>query len=319
MNSSKSTINNIILNNTTIVTYSCIAKTPGSFAIFLAFIACPVYILMLKILIHELRLSLPRHKILLSLNISDSIQIAGMGLLSMLGFISQANSNSTGCQVIRKLMEFVGIATVVSASGSVLLLAYERYVACVHCLRLYDIVTDNLVHRALYCIWAVAFISGFLDKELYEANHTAVALVFSKSTCIRYATVVLLSALVLTCVQVRLYLLSYKKINAVPAENSFGREAEENDTRKAQMKVAIVASAVVGLYMVCMCPAAFYMVFGGFEIQDDTSVIRFICIILSQVNTVVNPFVYGFGMVDTRKKIMADLKKLKDAIVNMVC
>ncbi len=195
--------NNTNLSHTTVVIFNCVRNATGLSSIFLALISCPVYILMFKILIYHFDLRLPRHKILLSLNISDSIQIAGMAILHILGFISQAKSSSAGCQVIRKVMEFLGIATVVSSTGSVLLLSFERYIACVHCLRLYDIVTDNLVHKALYCIWAVAFLCGLADKERYQPNYTVVALVLTRSISIIYTIVFLSSTVVLAFVQGR--------------------------------------------------------------------------------------------------------------------
>ncbi len=303
--------------NETVVIHNCIRNIPGLVAIFLAMIACPVYVLMFKILVYHFDLMVPRHKILLNLNISDSIQIAGMAILSLLGFIFQAKSRSAGCQVIRKVMEFLGIATVVSSTGSILLLSFERYIACVHCLRLYDIVTDNLVHRAIYCIWGVAFICGLADKERYQPNYTVVALVLTKSISIIYTIVVLSSTVLLAFVQFRLYRLSHMKNKVLPGD-SFGRAAEENDTRRTQMKAAIVASAVVLMYVICMCPLAFYSISVGFDPKNDESAFRLICLILEQVNTVIDPFVYGYGMADTRKQMIKELNKIKNTFLIMV-
>ncbi len=310
--------NNLTFSNTNDVTHSCMGKPAGVFAIFLALMVCPVYILMLKILIHDFNLGHPRYRILLSLNISDSIQIAGGAFLSILSYSFLPRSDSVGCQVIRKLFEFLGISTVVMSSGSILLLTFERYVACVHSLRFYDIVTDDRVSRALYCIWVVAILCGLIDKERYEPNYTAMPLVFTKAICVIYTIVVFGSSIILTCVQIRLYLLSRKKMKVLPF-NNFGRAAEENDRRKAEMKVAIVASAVVGLYMICMCPLAFYIISAGFDdTNNDVSAFRVISIMLLAVNTVADPFVYGFGMSDTRQKIMTELRKIKLAIVDMI-
>ncbi len=305
-----------ITSNATNLEYKCTRKTTTLFSFGVAVLASPVYILMLKILICGLKLNLPRHKILLSLTISDSIQIVVFSLLQL--SVLQARVTSIGCQIIRKIMEFSGILTIVSSSGSIIFLSIERYVACVHCLRFHEIITDKLVNRLLGCIWTFSFICGFFDKKRYEESLSPAVLRLTETTAIIYTGTVLSSSVVLLVVQVRLYFLSYRKMKVGPGDTAFGQGAEEVDTRKTQIKVAVVASAIVIMYMVCMCPLAFYLLSTSFESRRDPTVSRRASIMLASVNTLMDPFVYGLGMADTREEIKRQLKEIKSILGNLL-
>ncbi len=278
--------------------------------------ASPIYIIMLKILIYRLKLKLPRHKILLSLTISDCIQIVVNAILRF--SVYSATVSSIGCQIIRKILQFTSILTVISSSGSILMLSFERYVACIHCLRLHAIITDKVVDRGLCCIWVISILCGFLEKTRYEVCLGPVVLTHLKTDSIIYTIVVLSSSVLLAAVQIRLYLLSYTKTKIHPSGNVFGRKAEENDLRKNQIKLTIVASAIVLLYVVCMCPLAFYLISIGFESKNPDSMFRILSIMLVVINALMDPFVYGFGMADTRKAIITELQGIKSFFLNLL-
>ncbi len=298
--------------NDTVIAYECARKEPTLFAVVLAVIALPIQIVLSKILIQRFRLRLPRHKILLSLTVSDSIQVIFVAFLQLLGLILQLEASSTGCQVIRKLVELVVISTIVWASGSIVALSIERYVACVHCFRFHEIITDKFVNRYLCCLWAIGLLAGFVDEQRYEPNSTLVALPLTKTFGIIYSVTVLSSSAILAFVQIRLYLISKKKNKTHPGV-IFGRAAEVNDLRKRQLKISIVASAVVVLYVVCMCPLAFYSILYGFDHYTDVgSAFRLASLLVASANTFMDPFVYGLGMGDTRQAMKKELKKIQN-------
>ncbi len=302
--------------NTTHLEVKCARKEATLYSSAIALLASPVYILMLKILIYRFRLRLPRDKILLSLTVSDSIQIVIVAVLQLSVFDDTVDS--IGCQIIRKVGEFTVVLTVVSSSGSILLLSWERYMACVHCLRFYKIVTHEKVNRMLCGVWALAFVCGFLEKGRYEANISSSVMPFPETDTIIYVITVLSTSTVLVVVQVRLYLLSYRKTKDNPSGITFGKKAEENDYRKTQFKIAIVASAIVLLYMICMCPLAIYLISAGFKSRDDNSATKIASIMLILINALMNPFVYGLGMADARKAIKKELKEIKSFFVNLL-
>ncbi len=249
--------------NTTLVEYKCARKQGALYSFVVAVMASPVYIIMLKILIYRFKLTLPRHKILLSLTISDSIQIVIPALLQLTVFNARVDSN--GCQIYRKIVEFTAILTVVSSSGDILLLSWERYVACIHCLRFFKIVTHMKVNAMLFGVWIIAIVCGLLEPGRYKENLTSAIMPFRTTDSIVYIVTVLASSLVLIVVQARLYLLSRSKTKVRPGRNAFGKRAEEHDMRRTQIKLTIVASAIVLLYMACMCPFAFYLIKMGFH------------------------------------------------------
>ncbi len=296
------------------IVHECGRKVPILIRVALAVLLGPIQIFICKILIQRLQLGLPRYKILLSLTISDGLQITFTALTQLLGIIFQLEATSFSCQVSRKILEFISIATVITASGSIVALSIERYVACVHCFRLHEIITDKVINRFLCCLWTVGVIVGFLDNKRYERNTTLVALPLTEANNIIYVITVLSSSVIITYVQIRLYLTSKEKNKVQPGAN-FGRAAEASDLRKRQMKISMVASAVVVLYVVCMCPLAFYMVFNRFKQPEDiSSGLRLFCFFLTSANTVVDPLLYGFGMTDTRKAIKKEFKQLKNYI-----
>eukprot|EP00794_Sanderia_malayensis_P010026 gene10026-11050_t len=220
---------------------------------------------------------------------------------------------SLGCQIVRKIYEYISIVTVVAASGNIIALSFERYVACVHCLRFHVIVTDKLTNRILGCVWIVSLIMGLVDKERYVPNYTEFILPLHTTTNIIYAITVLSSSAILVFVQVRLYILSKKKRRINPHFGLYGRKAEANDMRRHNLKVNIIASAVVVLYVVCMCPLAIYMI-GIILFPRDFTLkprLRLMLCLFSLTNTFFNSFVYGFGLADTRQGIKKEIRAIK--------
>ena len=70
----------------------------------------------------------PRHKFLISLSISDIIQITVTGLFAIISRVFHLRTTSTSCQVLRQVVEFNTGITVVSASTSIIALSVERYI-----------------------------------------------------------------------------------------------------------------------------------------------------------------------------------------------
>eukprot|EP00794_Sanderia_malayensis_P009917 gene9917-10934_t len=303
------------MENTTVITnqHDCIRKEAATFSITMGIIILPVHIVMIKILFWGSRLTLPRHMVLASLTISDFIQLVAIGLITSSGRTFDLKTRLWGCQLHRKLMEIASALTLVTSSGSILALSFERYIACVHCFRVHQIFSEQRVKRLLLAIWISGIIAGFIDYKRYTPNYTLVALPLTTTFSIIYVIFVIPTTVILLILQTRLYLFSMKKMKVEPG-NNFGRQAEAKDLIRKQLKLGICASCVATLYIICMCPLAFYAMNTGFKEVNDASVFRLASILIASINTLVDPFLYGFGMADTRREIRRELKSLKNYI-----
>ena len=298
--------------NNTIIVYPCVLRLPVVSSCVLVFIALPFNLLIFKILISNYRLRLPRHKILLSLTVSDCMQITLVAFTLFVALLSKLNTTDAFCQVLRNFAGFVGTLTLIASSGSIIALSIERYITCVHCLRVYQILSHKRVKIALCGIWLFAVVGALADEKRYKSNSTE-NIPMSRFANVLYGSVIMFSTTCLVYTQINLYLVARRLIRNQPG-CSFGSQAEAHDFRKRQLKASIAASAVVVLYVVCMCPLGIYMFTTAFTGVSVQSSFRIVSIFLAQVNTFVDPFVYGLGMEDTRRTIKRELKKMKSFI-----
>ncbi len=309
-----------MFKNDTITAYQCVQKVTVISSGILALVVLPINFLVFKILVSNFRLALPRHKILLSLTISDSLQISFVALLSFLAQIANLKTTSIACQAIRTTIGVVAIWTVITSSGSILTLSVERYFACIHCFQAHRIISDQRTVRTICGFWLVGIICALADSSHYRANLGAVTICRSKITDVMYTSVVLPSTIILLFIQTRLFLLSRRLMRVIPGtSNAFGSAAEAIDLRKRAWKVSIVASAVVVLYVFCMCPLAFYFIATLFEKSNELTPSRFTAMFLVQFNAFADPFVYGLGMADMRQAMIRELRRDKEFFKNMIC
>ena len=85
---------------------------------------------------------------------------------------------------------------------------------------------------------------------------------------------------------------------------------EVANERKRQNQVAKVESIVVLFYLVCMLPGFCKVIAEHFAKQSPPHCLRILTIYLGMANTILNPFIYGLGMMDTRVAILRELKKM---------
>ncbi len=307
--------NSITITNSTTPKYDCIPRSIGISLIVLALVACPFHLYILKVLIARLRLKLARHKILLSLSIADNLQLLLSAIIFIISIASALQSSSTGCLVIRKIFEFNCIATLVSSSGSIVLLSIERYIACIYALQFHNIVTHKRTVISLLCLWTISITSGVVQIfHVQKPNGNYSTFNVAPSSRMFYIVVVFASSCIISIVQIRLYLLSKSKLKA-DKEISFGSRQEESDLRRRHIKIAVVSSAVTVLYMICMLPLAVY---NSFHFAKDTfdSKLRQVVVSSAILNTLFDPFLYGIGMVDIRRAMKRDWDEFKFFIRN---
>eukprot|EP00794_Sanderia_malayensis_P016598 gene16598-18287_t len=300
--------------NNTLLPFDCSRKKSTAF-IATSLLLFPVHIFMLNILLRSTRLTLPRHNIFASLAVSDFTQTYGILLSILHGQLFEIKATSLSCQFNRKFLEIIGAITVVTSSGSILAMSIERYVACVHCFRVHTIFTETRVKRIIYAIWITGTICGFIDYKRYIPNYSFAAVPLTATFGIIYIIVVVPTSVVVLIIQIQLYRLSMRKTTVHPSYN-FGRQAEARDVRRQQLKLSLSASYVIIMYMACMLPLASYIVSTGFKEINDESMFRTASLLFTSINALIDPFVYGVGMPDTRREMKRELKALKDKIMS---
>ena len=261
----------------------------------------------------RLRLALPRHKILLCLSVSDNLQILGAGLIAFIGLRLQPIVTSQSCQVLRQIIEVIGMQTHTTSSGFIVLLAIERYIACIYSLRFHVIITQSKTNLAVASVWVISILCGLLGLHPNEPNYSPLPISNTLRSQWIYIITTAVPTVVLTIVQARLYRLSSTKLKVVP-HNMFGSQKEKVDLARRHLKLGISASIVIIMYVVCMLPMACLSVYILINPEKDVFKIKQNVTSLALLNTFIDPFVYGFGMSDMRQGIKRQFKSLKDCV-----
>ena len=191
----------------------------------------------------------------------------------------------------RNIAAFTIMLTITVSSFTTVLLAVERYIACVHSFRLHRIMNEKNALAILAFIW----LSGLFCATATVIRNQAVAtfMVFDEdivSKCV-ISFVIILSTL-------------------VRPRRIFGKEAELIDYVKRQIKIAVVAGIVAFAFAVCMLPTGclfLYDVISGILTSES---LRSKVSALTFANTIVNPMIYGFGIADTRRSLIKTLKTI---------
>ena len=300
------------------VGYSCIPSKTGNFSIVLQFLALPFHMMMIKVLAKDVHLALPRHRIMLTLSLSDGLQVFTVFFFTVLIIPFQLTTDSMACLVFRNVVIFFASQTLFVSSFAILAMSAERYTACIYSFRLHEIFSDNRVKLATTCLWvggtAAAIITVSFNRTI--SNETIIGDVLP----LKLLSIISVfpAAIFVTFSQVRLFFFSRSKLRQIQPDQVFGRQAELSDFRKRQMKVALVASIVFAAFIVCMLPMTtvfFYELVTGKNVPTS---LKTTCIALAMANTLADPFIYGIGVADTRRYITRDLKKLSRAVADAI-
>ena len=296
--------------------HTCIDEGSGTPLIVIMIIAMPFHAFIIKILAMDFQFDLARHIILFSLSISDAIMLFGMFISAVINKTVTLTTESTGCVAYRAFTIFIACSTLTVSSVSIIALSVERYIACVLSFRLHNTFTESRVRT--FSIFQLIFgcLIGFL-AALANRYDSAIMISNYSSTQYVYIIFTIPTSVATTIIQVRLFILSWKKMNQVNPR-AFGEQLELADFRKRQFKVAFMAGIVAFAFVICTIPLAVIFLY---ELLSGATVplsYRSICISLSCSNGLVDPFIYGLGMADTRQKIIKELKKLKQRLLEML-
>ena len=312
------------MNNTSYTSpIPCTQNVLGHFAITLLFLALPFHFLVGKILAFNLRFEYPRHIILFCLSVSDSLQVSVTAFALITSTIGDIQTETQSCAGLRYAIQFIVSLTLIVSSLTLVALSIERYIACFHSYRIHELLTNKRIISTLVSFWICGVIGGGIAC-IPSSQRTSNPLSDSAYFNLIFVCITLPVSLILIVIQSLLLHLSRQKMristNAMHPSSSTSDADEEERARKRQIKVAIIASSVVLSYLVCMLPSACMIVVYRFAKPATPRYWKLIFTIsLAMANTLPNPFIYGFGMLDTREAIVKELKKIKNYLLIKLC
>ena len=267
--------------------------------------------LMTKILAKDLRLTLPRHQIMFSLSLSDGLQVFIPFITTTVMKAFKLKTDNNVCIVLRQIVLADAALTLPVSSLAVLAMSLERYVACIHSFRLHEIFSDSRVAVMSGFIWAIGAVSAVTSVAIHPINIQETIL----GGLITFKLVVIIfvipTSVAVVLIQARLFFFSRTKLSQITPSGAFGAQAELADFRKKQIKVALIASIIAFAFVFCMLPAAATFLYELINNLSIDSSFKTTCIAMAMANTLVDPFIYGIGVADTRRLIMKNLKNLK--------
>ncbi|XP_065054747.1 melanocortin receptor 4-like [Rhopilema esculentum] len=299
------------------VAYPCNEAISANFGVFLALAVLPFHILLLFTLAKDTLFSLPRHKILFSLSLSHVLQIGISNIIFLVIKAFSMKSHETQCIAMRRCIQFIAPLNLVVTSLNLIALSVERYVACVHGLRFHQIVTNGRVTAALALIWSLGFILAAFNFAIIRPAPTIEGQAFlSETPLLRVIAFVveIPTCLTLIVIQAKLLAVSRKKLLVVQPGVSTSSQAEQRGLWKRQLKIAFVAGMVVVTYLVCTFPGALIalqtvITYGTLPVDK-----YHFTLVLWMANAVTDPFIYGFGMRDTRLALIKRAKRIFSAL-----
>ena len=300
-------------NNTTITQiHQCIPTALSNFIILITLIILPFHLLMIKVLHFDLRLALARHMITFCLSISDALFVLIIFSCATVMKIFRLTTEEEECNIIRKILYFELAMSLVVSSLSIIAFSSERYVACIHSFRLHEIFTKERVTCAISCIWITGVICGAVTIALGSQSKHKMIMEANEPIKVMLVLIVIPTIILVTVIQSRLLVFSRSKLVRVGPTILFGSKAEMAGLRKRQIKIAFVASIVFVKYVVSMYPAAFLSYLDLIKHDVSSPTIRGIMKALMILNNFADPYIYGIGMVDTRRALFKHLRKMKN-------
>ena len=302
-------------NETAVV--PCGNSVTSSFALVLLLLALPFHLLILKILVFNLRFDSPRHIILCCLSVSDALQVIFSSFLAIVVLIGRIEERTSSCVGLRYVVVFISMLTYIVSSTTLVALSIERYIACFHAYRIHEWLTSKRVITALTVFWVCGIIGGGIACIQDPDGRGQFVLLSSNYWGIIAMAVAFPVSAILVVIQSMLFYLSRKKLRGIqPTITSCSSQDDENIVMKKQLKVAFVAGAVVVSYLTCSFPAvclAIYRRSSHSKVSQKSWAVAAIC--LAMLNTLLNPFIYGLGMQDTRHEVWKELRKIRNTVL----
>ena len=288
----------------------CVPKSSGDAAIIVSSLALPFHILMAKVLVKDVGLTLPHHQIMLSLTISDALQIFGVASLAPFVLGLQLTTESFLCDIVRDISVFLFSLTVFVSSLVLITLAIERMMICIHFLKYRQLFRKARMTKLLSSHWLFGMIIAAIATATNDARKSETSINEATSFQIVCVVTILPSAFIITVVYIRIFLFSRERVARVIPRPVSSSMTYTNVLKKKQIRVAVVSGVVCVAYVGCMVPIAmtYFLELTGLikHLPNEKNII--ICI--AMVNNFIDPLIYGFGMAETRQVLIKTMKNV---------
>ena len=289
------------MENTTTIYYDCFPNSSGSVAVIVAFLALPFHIVLLKVLVKNVGLSLPHHKIMLSLIVSDAIQIFTASCVSSLRMALKLTTKSATCAFMRDAAVFTLSLTIVVSSLAVVTFAIERMIICIHFLKYRRLFKRKRITKILYGYWLFGATIAIIAAITNDARKTQTATIEATSFQIICVSIILPSATTIIIIYSRIFVFSRERIMQVAPSSDNSKLRTVAAFKKKQIRIALIASIVCIAYVVCMVPMSIAFLLELTGLIDNRPDIKKMLVSIAILNTLADPFIYGFGMMQTRQ------------------
>ena len=293
--------------------WPCHLNFTADIGIVLLFLVLPFHIFIMKILTFNLRFGSPRHFILFCLCLSDSLQVSVTAIIIVIKMTVDFHNRAHICINLVSTFIFNSTLTYTVSSLTLVALSVERYIACFHSYRIHEWLTNKRIIVSLAIFWILGVIGGGFACIPDFKETKQIVLAKSKSFGTIFISVTLPVSFVLIVIQTMLFCLSRKKLNSIrPPSVGSTNSDETQDRRRRQIKGAIVSSVIVLSYLICMLPGACLLIINRYgNGPTESNLPGLFAVALGMLNTLLNPFIYGFGMMDMREAMVKELKKIK--------
>ena len=291
---------------------SCYLNFTGNISIALLFLGLPFHIFIMKIIAINLRFANPRHIILFCLSISDSLQVAVTAIIIVIKKAIESEDGTQICMSLASIIIFNISLTYIVSSLTLVALSIERYIACFHSFRIQEWLTNKRIIVTLIIFWVLGIIGGGFACIPDSKETKQVVLANSRYFGEIFIAVTLPVSLILIIIQTKLFRLSRKKLNRIRPCSVSTSNSGEVYIRRSQIKGAFVSSIIVLSYLICVLPGAGMIIINRYgDGPRGSHLTKLFVITLGMLNTLLNPFIYGFGMMDTRKAMVRELKMMQ--------
>ena len=284
--------------------YSCIPSTSSTTAVVVSCLALPLHFLLVKLLVKDVGLSLPHHQIMLTLITSDALQIFAATSSIAIGKTLQLTTESSICGILRDAVVFTSSLTVVVGSLAVVTFAVERMTICMHFLRYRRLFKLTKVKKLLYTYWLTGTVMAIIAALTNNARKTETSVIETTAFQMLCASFILPSSIIIVSSYSRILLFSRDRVIKVAPSLDISKLRDVATFRKRQIRIAFVTGIVCIAYVVCMVPLtiAFFLELAG--LVPNRPSIKQILLSFMLLNNLADPFIYGFGINQTRQLLI---------------
>jgi len=298
------------MENKTILLSSCFPNSSGSAVIILSSLALPFHVLLIKLLVKDIGLALPRHQIMLTLSISDALQMFSGASLTVVGMALQLTTESHNCGLLRNITVFTSSLTVVVSSLAVVTFAVERMIICMHFLKYRRTFKKTRTTKLLCGYWFFGTVIAVTAALTNDARKAETSINETTSFQIVCASVILPSAGIIIFIYSRIFVFSRKKFTQVAPSPDNSKLRTVRTFKQKQLQIAYVAGIVCIAYVVCTVPMSMAFLLELTNLIENRPNAKKVLISMAMLNTIADPFIYGLGMIQTRKMLIRIMKRI---------